>query len=206
MVMFQKLYEDGFLQVEKMLIQEYQKLGLTYPELTILLFLLDFSKKRVFSSNALAKKAGITKKEVEHILEQLMSKNFFDLSQETKNHKIIEVFSLHPTFAKLEKIYQDQIRESKRQNQLTLIQQTIEYLEHNKGQTLTSNELDLVRNWYQDQEFSHEEIKNTIEEALCVKKTSVFYINTLLGKKKFLTVIPDEKADKALAKLFKKIK
>ncbi|WP_374695723.1 putative dsRNA-binding protein [Areca yellow leaf disease phytoplasma] len=37
-----------FLQVEKMLIQEYLHQGLTYPEPTILLFLLDFSKKRVF--------------------------------------------------------------------------------------------------------------------------------------------------------------
>ncbi|WP_374695722.1 DnaD domain protein [Areca yellow leaf disease phytoplasma] len=51
--------------------------------------------------------------------------------------------------------------------------------------SLTSNELDLVRNWYQDQEFSHEEIKNTIEEALCVKKTLLFfkYINTSVWQK-----------------------
>lgn len=46
--MFKKLHEDGFLLTEKILIQEYQKLGLTYPELTILLFLLDFSKKEFF--------------------------------------------------------------------------------------------------------------------------------------------------------------
>ncbi|MBS2126455.1 DnaD domain protein ['Fragaria x ananassa' phyllody phytoplasma] len=204
--MFQKLYENGFLLIEKILIQEYQKLGLTYQELTILFFLLEFSKKRVFSSNNLAKKAGISKNEVEHILEKLINKNFFELSQEPKNNKIIEVFSLKPTFKKLEQLFLEEIQKEQESLKMTFIQETIDLLEKNKGQVLVNYELDVIRGWYQNQEFHHQNIKTTIEEALEQKKTSVFYIDKLLHKKQFMEVEPDEKADRILEKLFKKVK
>ncbi|WP_349402185.1 DnaD domain protein [Candidatus Phytoplasma solani] len=204
--MLKKLYEDGFLLMEKILIQEYQKLNLTYQELTILMFLFDFSKKRVFSSNTLAKKAGISKNEVENILEKLLSKGFFELFQETKGNRIIEVFSLNLTFEKIEKIYLEDVEKEKEASKTTLIQETINFLEKNKGQELVSYELDVVKGWYQNQEFSHQEIKTTIEEAFHYKKTSVFYIDKLLHKKQLTQVEPNEKDDQLLKKLFKKVK
>ncbi|AGL90360.1 Putative DNA replication protein [Candidatus Phytoplasma australiense] len=204
--MLKKLYEDGFLLIEKILIQEYQRLNLTYQELVVLMFLFDFSKKRVFSSNALAKKTGISKNEVENILETLLSKGFFELLQETKGNKIIEVFSLNLTFQKIEQIYLEDFSKEKEVLEKTLIQETIDFIEQNKGQELVSYELDVIKNWYQKQEFSHKEIKEIIEEALHYKKTSVFYIDKLLHQKKIIQIEPDEKDEKILQKLFKKVK
>lgn len=114
----------------------------------------------------------------------MLAKGFFELLQETKSHKIIEVFSLSLTFKKLEKVYLERIKKIKDAAVTSLIQETIDWLEKNKGQELVSYELDVVKGWYQSTDFSHQDIKATIEEALHYKKTSVFYIDKILHKKK----------------------
>ncbi|MBP3059340.1 DNA replication protein [Texas Phoenix palm phytoplasma] len=204
--MIKILYEKGFINIEKILIKEYSKLNLNLSELNILLFLLECYEKKTFSSLILAKKTNLSKNEIELILEKLMQKKFFSLSSKNKDNKIIETFNLDPTFEKIEKIYDKKNKIKKEKEKKNLISETIKKLENLKNKILTENELDIVKNWYSNPNYTHKEILEAIENAKIKNKESIFFIENTLNKNKIIKLKTDEKADKILHKIFKKIK
>lgn len=201
--MIKKLYEEGHLLIENILIKEYQKLKLNIKELMILLFLFNSYKKKTFSSAFLTKKTNLSKNEVEEILEILINKKFFNLCSANEGNKIIEVFSLDQTFEKIEQLYlQKSMTKEKNKTELS---ETIDLLEQSKGTFLTSYELEIIKNWYENKTYQHQKILETIKKTKQLKQFSVNYIETLLNQENFLNIENDEKADKILDKLFKKI-
>lgn len=96
--MLKMLYEEGYLNIEKILIKEYKNLNLEIKELTILLLILNDEKKECFSSLNLVEKTNWSKNEIELILEKLMKKNFFDIVQQKQKDRIIEILNLENTF------------------------------------------------------------------------------------------------------------
>ncbi|MFR0367801.1 DnaD domain protein [Candidatus Phytoplasma palmae] len=204
--MIKILYEKGFINIEKILIKEYSKLNLNLSELNILLFLLDCYEKKTFSSLILAKKTNLSKNEIELILEKLMQKKFFSLSSKNKDNKIIETFNLDPTFEKIEEIYEKKNKIKKEKEKKHLISETMEKLENLKNKILTEYEFDIVKSWYSNSNFTHKEILEAIENAKINKKESIFFVERILNKNKMIKLETNEKADKILHKIFKKIK
>lgn len=204
--MLKTLYEESFLDIEKILIQEYQNINLDLQELMILLFLFQSYKNKTFSSLILAKKTNLSKNEVESILERLIKKNFFSLSQEQKNNKIFEIFNLDDTFIKLEKFYLEKEKKNKEKQKNHYISETIENLEKLKGKLLINYELEIVKRWYVEKNFSHEEIMQAIEHAKKYHKTSLNYIERILNYENYTKIENDEKTEQILHEIFQKMK
>lgn len=204
--MLKTLYEESFLDIEKILLQEYKNINLDLQELMILLFLFQSYKNKTFSSLILAKKTNLSKNEVESILERLIKKNFFSLSQEQKNNKIFEIFHLDNTFIKLEKFYLEKEQKNKEKQKNHYISETIENLEKLKGKVLINYELEIVKSWYVEKNFSHEEIMQAIEHAKKYQKTSLHYIERILNYENHTKIEHDEKTDQILHEIFKKMK
>ncbi|KND62515.1 DnaD domain protein [Candidatus Phytoplasma phoenicium] len=204
--MLKTLYEENFLDIEKLLLQEYKNINLDLQELMILLFLFQSYKNKTFSSLNLAKKTNLSKNDVEAILERLIKKNFFSLSQEKKNNIIFEIFNLDNTFSKLEEFFLTKEKKNQEKQKNHQIIETIENLEKLKGQFLISYELEMVKSWYLEKKFSHEEIIQTIDNAHSNHKKSLHYIERMLNYENHIKIEHDEKTEQILHEIFKKMK
>ncbi|MDC9031933.1 DnaD domain protein [Columbia Basin potato purple top phytoplasma] len=204
--MFKILYEEGVLNIEQILLREYRKMNLTSQEVMVLIFLFERYETKIFSSLFLAQKVNLSKNEVENILEELIQKKFFVLSQDERDNKIIEVFDLNNTFKKLEQIYSEKAKNNQIKKQNKYITQTIEQIEKLKGENLASYELEIIKNWFLDKNYSFEEINKSINIAVLNQKKSIYYIDRILNHKNILKIENDEKADQILHKIFNKIK
>ncbi|WEK82745.1 MAG: DNA replication protein [Candidatus Phytoplasma pruni] len=204
--MIKTLYEEGFLNIEKILIREFKKLHLEIQELSVLLCLFDSYEKKIFSSSFLATKANLSKNELESILERLRQKNFFSILQDKKDNKIIEIFNLDNTFVKIQQLYKEKKTKSTEKKQKNNISETIENLETLKGRLLTGNELEIVKSWYLEQNYTHDNITQIIVQAGLNKKDSLNYIERILSQKNHVKIENDDKADQILHKIFKQIK
>ncbi|MCQ9618840.1 MAG: DnaD domain protein [Candidatus Phytoplasma pruni] len=204
--MIKILYEEGFLNIEKILIREFKKLHLEIQELSVLLCLFDSYEKKIFSSSFLATKANLSKNELESILERLRQKNFFSILQDKKDNKIIEIFNLDNTFVKIQQLYKEKKTKSTEKKQKNNISETIENLETLKGRLLTGNELEIVKSWYLEQNYTHDNITQIIVQAGLNKKDSLNYIERILSQTNHVKIENDNKADQILHKIFKQIK
>ncbi|XXP77026.1 MAG: DnaD domain protein [Lettuce witches'-broom phytoplasma] len=204
--MIKILYEEGVLNIEKILIREFKKLCLEIQELSVLLCLFDSYEKKIFSSSFLAKKANLSKNELESILEKLRQKNFFSILQDKKDNKIIEIFNLDNTFVKIQQLYKEKEAKSTEKKQKNNISETIENLETLKGRLLTGNELEIVKSWYLEQNYTHDNIAQIIVQAGLNKKDSLNYIERILSQTNHVKIENDDKADQILHKIFKQIK
>lgn len=204
--MIKILYEEGFLNIEKILIHEFKKLHLEIQELSVLLCLFDSYEKKIFSSSFLATKANLSKNELESILERLRQKNFFSILQDKKDNKIIEIFNLDNTFVKIQQLYKEKKTKNTEKKQKNNISETIENLETLKGRLLTGNELEIVKSWYLEQNYTHDDITQIIIQAGLNKKDSLNYIERILSQTNHVKIENDDKADQILHKIFKQIK
>ncbi|TVY12374.1 DnaD domain protein [Candidatus Phytoplasma pini] len=205
--MIKKLYEENILNIEQILIKEYKNLNLEITELIILLFLFKNYKKKIFSSLELAEETNFSKNETEFILEKLIKKKFFSLSQKKKDDKIIEIFDLDGVFKKIEQIYLKKEHKKNQNKKNHLISETIENLEKLKEKLLLPYEYEIVKSWYKEKKYLHEDIIETIKQASFKNNYSITYIERILNQKKNNSKIEkDDKADKILHEIFKKIR
>ncbi|MDV3167041.1 MAG: DnaD domain protein [Vigna little leaf phytoplasma] len=204
--MLKILYEEGFLNIEKILLQEYKNIDLELKELMLLFFLFQDYHDKIFSSLHLANKTNLSKNEVEVILESLLKKQFFSLAQEERKNKIVEIFDLDNTFIKLEKLFLKRKKEKQEREQRHYISETIESLEKLKGTVLTVYELEIVKNWYLENNFNHKDIMKVIDYANTNQKKSIYYVERMLNYEYNLKNENDEKTDKILHEIFKKMK
>lgn len=204
-MILKRLYEDYDLPIERILIKEYRRLSLTMPEMQILLALFSiFKKRKTFSIAALAKRVEFDTNEIGTLIESLLNKGFLTILLETKDHKEREVFDLDMTFRKLEDLYLADEIEKVKQEAATYISETIKRFEQGLGRLLLPYELENIRRWYDDKNYSHESIINAIDSAK--DRVSVKYVEKILTQQIPKAIEIDQDVDKALDEIYKKMR
>ncbi|KXT29291.1 secA [Candidatus Phytoplasma oryzae] len=205
--MLKILYEEGYLNIEKILMKEYLNLNLEIKELFILLLLFVHYYQKKFSSLEFSEKIKLSKNKIEIILEKLMKKDFFTILQKKKNDKIIEILNLDNTFFKLEKFFSQKKNIFQEEEKKKKIQETIENLEKLKGKILSGFELEIVKSWYFKKKYSHKNIQLSIKKAFLYQKSNLNYIEKILNDNQKNSLKKyDFQTDEILHKIFKKIK
>ncbi|RAM57673.1 DNA replication protein [Candidatus Phytoplasma oryzae] len=205
--MLKILYEEGYLNIEKILMKEYLNLNLEIKELFILLLLFVHYYQKKFSSLEFSEKIKLSKNKIEIILEKLMKKDFFTILQKKKNDKIIEILNLDNTFFKLEKFFSQKKNIFQEEKKKKKIQETIENLEKLKGKILSGFELEIVKSWYFKKKYSHKNIQLSIKKAFLYQKSNLNYIEKILNDNQKNSLKKyDFQTDEILHKIFKKIK
>jgi len=199
------MYEDYDLAIERILIKEYKRLKLTMQEMSVLLALFSIYKKRkTFSISAISRRVELSQNEIGTSVESLMNKGFMTILLEKKDGKEREVFELDPTFKKIEELYQQDDLEKLKLIHESSIGITIKLLEQGLGRLLMGHELENVRRWYDEKNYTHEGIIEAIE--LAKDRVSIKHVERFLTQ-----VIPDpveidQDVENALDEIFKKIK
>ncbi|CCV64773.1 predicted DnaD/phage-associated domain protein [Alteracholeplasma palmae J233] len=205
-MLIKRLYEEADLSIEKILTREYQRLSLNSQELLVLLTLFSYYKKRTFSITVLAKKVDMNLDQTGGIIESLLDKQFISFYLETKDGKTRELFSLDHTFDKIEDLYLEDENKKKMDQVENNISKAIDSLEAGIRKPLSAYELEIVRNWYEKQEYDHNRIMELIKESELSGRLSVRYIERLLNQKDLFNVEEDSDADKMLDRIYKGIK
>ncbi len=199
------LFDDYGFPIEKILLKEYKRLGLTMPELTILVALLDiYKKRRSFSILSISRRVDYNKNEIACHVESLLDKGFITLSLEQKDGKEREIFHVSPVFSKIESLLESDEQERIKAENESQIVQTIEKFERGLGRVLKGYELENIRVWYDQKVYTHEQVLKAIESA--GGNIGIKYVERILTQQIIPKKAIDEDVDQALDNVFKKIK
>lgn len=197
--MINELIKCNSVNIYKLLLENYRKLGLNEVELVVLmnLFLDNEKGVQVLKFQALSQKMSVTVDESTKALQSLIDKGFLSIDIEYDSlQKAIEKYDLKLTCQKLEKLFEIDIES----NKMTSI---ISILEKEKGYPLSSNELVIVTKW---NKYSINEIHQAIMKAKEKNINSIKYIDSILSGQERLDRTVDEDKSKSIINLMKDIK
>lgn len=204
-MILKKLYEEYDLAIERILIKEYKRLKLTMQEMQVLLALFSIYKRRkTFSIAAISRRVELNNDEIGSCVESLLNKNFMNIQLEKKDDKEREIFNLDPTFAKIEDLYQQEEIEKLKTEHENEISDSIRALEQGLGRSLMGHELENVRRWYDEKEYTHDQIHEAI--AVAKDRVSIKYVERILTQVLPKKIEIDQDVENALDEIFKKIK
>ncbi len=203
--MLKRLFKEYDFAVERILLKEYRRLSLTMPEVTILVALFAiFKKRKTFSINAIARRVEYTKPEIGSYVESLLKKDFITLDLEKKDGKEREVFDIDLTFKRIEELYENDKKESIKAKVQKDVTQTIALFEQGLGRVLKAYELEMIRSWYENEDYSHEAIIKAIDAAGA--RISVKHVERLLTQQIMPKVELDDDTEQILDAIFKRMK
>ncbi len=206
-MLIKQIYDEYGLPIERIINKEYKRLGLKLPEAMVLLALFSiYERRRTFTINAISKRVEYNRQEIGELVSSLMEKGFLEMKFElNKDGKEREVFSLDKTFKKIEKLIISDYQSKKDDEAAAHIGKMIVVLEEALGRVLSAFEMDLIRNWYLNDELSHETIELEVEKAIQKPRFSIKYIDRILMTSKIEDREVDPKTANILESIYKKI-
>ncbi len=205
-MIIKKLYENNFLEIDALLTKEGKRLKLTPNDLIVLKTLFTMYKRRTFSITSISRKIELSSNEIAKSVDNLTQKGFVGLELELRKDKQVEVFNLDGTFDIINELYLNDIKEEKITKNKSNLSETISRLEQAINKVLSSNELQLITMWYEDNLYSHEQIIELIEKHELSGRLTVKYLERLLNQTKLKKKPVDSETSKMLDSIFKEIK
>lgn len=203
-MVLKRIYEEYNFDVEIILIKEYKRLKLTQAELNVLLALFSIHKKRkTFSLNAISRRLDFTQNEIAPLIESLLEKQFLSIDIENNNGREREIFSLDNTFNKIENLFFDDEQQKIQQTTESNVMETVNVFEDVLQRMLRPQELERIRNWYEEELYQHDNVISTIN--LKGDKATIGNVEKLLSQDKIADVEIDEKTDRILDSIYKKL-
>ncbi len=206
--MLQYMIKKGYVDVNKLVLENNIKLNLLPEETLLVLNLIDLYKTNqiTLSVNSLAKKNNVTSDNVSNTLNSLLNKGLVTLNIEyTKTGKAKEVFNLDELINTLEKMMLEEIKNEKISTSENFIKEVIELTEKSFNKSLTPYEIDTVLSWVESGE-TIEKIKKGIDIALSKKITNLRYVDKIiLGSNDDSNKVNEEQS-KVLDDIFRNLK
>lgn len=204
-MMLKRLYEEYDLPIERLLIKEYKRLSLSMQDMQVLLALFSIYKKRkTFSISSISRRVEYQASDIGNSIDTLLEKGFVTITLEKKDQKEREIFDLDQTFKKIEDLFKQDELDKIRQQEESSIAETIKRFEQGLGRLLMPFELENIRRWYEEKEFTHDQIIAALESAK--DKVSIKYVERILNQQIPDKIEIDEDVEQALDAIFKKIK
>lgn len=203
-MILKRIFDEYNFQIEPIIIKEYKRLNLTFPESIVLMALFSiYRKRKTFSILAISRRVEFNQAEIGEIVDSLINKQFLQVELEVKDDKTREVFNLDKVFEKIEALFIEDQKEKKILQKEQDIKITIKAFENGMGRLLKTYELENIRRWYEDDLYTHDDITIAIERAQ--NRLSVKYVERILSQEKLEKIEVDQETEKALESLFKAV-
>ena len=209
--MLKFLIQKGYVNVNKLLLENYHNFGLNEQEVVVLLKLFEMLKNNqvTISASGLAKKTSMSLNDCSNVLNGLFNRGLVTLDLETtKQGKTKESFNLNECMNYIQNYFINEMKSLEVKDNETEIKQIIELLEETLKRPLTPLELQYAVEWH-----GREEDLNAIKKALALattaNKLNIKYIDSCLAaikEKDNLDVVLDEAKSKILNDFYRKIK
>lgn len=207
--MLKYLIQKGYVNLQKLLLTNYQNLNLSEVEVVVLLKLFEMLKNNQvnISVKELSKKMSLSSQELGDVLGGLYDKDYITIILENKNGKTKESFNLDNFIARLEDYFKQDMASIQITENESLSKQIVNLVEQTFKRTLTPLELQIVLEWAQAGE-TLESIQQALAMAVSAKKTNLKYVDSCLIalKERGEEVVLDEEKTKILADFYRNIK
>lgn len=184
-----KLIEEEIIDFDKMLLKNYKKIGLSEIEAFLLIELNNQKKhgETFISPSKLVKKLTVTEEKLLQTLDGLIKKKYLVIRLvKHDNEKETEDFSLDNTVSKLIDVYKNQIKHEVIDSDKTydtLEEQVVDLLEDHFQKQLKPLEIELIQKWINEDNYTIDDIKRAILDAIKANKSTISYVDGVLLKK-----------------------
>lgn len=174
------LIRNNVIQFDKLIISNYFKLNLDEVDTIILIRLHDLSSRgiNVLNDEDIASSMRINKNELGKRIVNLVKNGFITLELSSVEAK--EIFSLDELYRRLAFIIEGEKQQVNKDVLDNEIQTTISLLEKELKKILSPIEIEVVKRWYLEEQYSKKEIDEAILKALKNKSRGIMYIDRLL--------------------------
>lgn len=174
------LIKNNLIQFDKLIIEQYYKLGIDEVDTIILIRLNDLLQRNIHELNdeEIADSMKINKNELGKRIVDLVKNGFITLELSSVGSK--EVFSLDETYKRLALILTGASDKKKDDSLKNKIKETVDLLEKELKKILSPLELEMVQRWYLEDKYSDDEISDATLKTLKYKNRGVSYIDRLL--------------------------
>ena len=195
--MLEELFKKGYLNYEKMILENTKALGVTIEEAVILICIL---KENSLSVDKLQNNLLITFDKVDKILSSLMERGFYAIYLSYDNGRGTECVSFEPLFEKLEAI----INKNNQEVDDYDIAKANSFLSEKMNRVLTSQELEILQSLMLEDRYSYDEIVTGVNSILENKRALTMRTLTVKLADKSV-VMPKKEGNKELKDFFNKI-
>jgi len=204
-MIIKRLYEEFDLSIERILLKEYRRLKLTMAEMSVLIALFSIYKKRkTFTIASISRRVDIGSDAIGNAVESLLEKGYVSTKLESKDGKEREVFDLDQALERIENLLrQDEIERLKERVENDIMN-VIRLFEQGLGRGLLPYELENIRRWFEEKDFSSDQIIKAIEEA--GDRVSVKLVERMLNQSALKPIEIDSDLEEALDQIYKNIK
>lgn len=184
-----KMIEDEIVDFDKLLLQNYKKIGLTEIEAFLLIELHKQRKtgETVISPSKLVKKLTISEDKVFSTLDNLITKQYLTIRLvRQENDKETEDFSLDNTIHKLIDVYRTNIKNNivnSDKTYATVEEEIVDIIEQQFQKQLKPLEIELIQKWVNEDNYSLDLIKKSILDAVKANKSTLSYVDGVLLKR-----------------------
>lgn len=176
-------FKAGEVPISNLILEHYQKIGLTDEEFLFWLQLLRLQSKGDFFPD-LAEIGRVMGKSVDTIyklLNQLVSRGFL-LIETHQNHqgKMMDTYDLTPIFDKISLLKNQQKMQKQKQDSKEVVKKLFQSFEKEFGRQLSPIELESINSWLEEDHYSPELIYLALREAVLNQAYSLKYIDRIL--------------------------
>ncbi|MDP2425862.1 MAG: DnaD domain protein [bacterium] len=189
LLLIQSLLENGVLDFDRLVLQEYKNVGLSELEAMTLIRLRKLRLQGFvrLQPDKLAELFSITPDQVYQTLDKLLHGDFLTI-QITKNEEGKEMESFHVDRSVHKMISGIEKRIEFAQTKLSKIYDTpeeaiVDYLETSFQRQLTPIDIEIIKKWLIEDHYDLVLIKQAIIDTVKANKTSISFVDTLLMKK-----------------------
>lgn len=169
------------IPVNKILLDNYAKIGLDEAGVIILIKLLERYRTHNTPLNFTELLAGTTLNESEltHIIQSLIKENLLELDTHQIDGKYTETYNFEPLYNKLEDFIM--LEEKAPVKDDTTLRGLFEYIEQLYGRAISPNEYERLNSWMNDSNYQPEAIQDAVDIAYKSNITSLQYVERILS-------------------------
>lgn len=169
------------IPVNKILLDNYAKIGLDEAGVIILIKLLERYRTHNTPLNFSELLAGTTLNESEltHIIQSLIKENLLELDTHQIDGKYTETYNFEPLYSKLEDFIM--LEEKAPVKDDTTLRGLFEYIEQLYGRAISPNEYERLNSWMNDSNYQPEAIQDAVDIAYKSNITSLQYVERILS-------------------------
>lgn len=166
--------------VNKILFDHYSALGLDESELIILIKLMEHhsDSRPLPDITRFSEGTTLSSRSISMIIQQLISKSFIEIYNESTGEGMREVLSVEPAYRRLAEFLSD---DKKSVDDEHRIQELFSFVENLYGRALSPNEFERMNSWLADSKYSVDMIKESVNLAYKNQITSLQYVERILN-------------------------
>ena len=159
--MFKRLYELGYFDYQKFIVDNQKKLSLSPIMSIVLIKALDIfkTKKTSATQEEFCKDLLISSSEADKVLSKLFEQGFYQIyTSENENHLVEEFVSFDGFFDKVEAIIKNDLLDEGKDE----LSKIIFYLQNEMHRVLTSKEIDIVTSLVVDDKYQYDHFTKAV--------------------------------------------